>query len=89
MKITIEFSAHLKSLVGTSREELELPAGSSIADALQLIVRNHPEQLRAALFNGGALRPHVLLCVDEEQVAHTFRLNNGDKLLVLSPISGG
>jgi molybdopterin converting factor subunit 1 len=78
MRVTVLYFAAARERAGTAREELQLPDGSSAADALLAIVARHPglEPIK------GKLR----LAVDQD-FAGTLR--DGSEVALIPPVSGG
>lgn len=67
--------------------------GSTVAEALQSLVDQHPD-LRQHLFNGQEdLRPFVNLYVNSEDIRHLQNLDTpihpGDRLMIVPSIAGG
>lgn len=81
MKIQILLFASLKEAAQTSQIELELPAGSRVRDALELLKTRAP-QLEKWL-------PHVRLALREEYANPNDELREGDELALIPPVSGG
>ena len=81
VKIEVQFFSRLRDLAGTSRLDLELPAGATVADALARLFTFHP-----------ALRPwdaHLLLAVGLDFASRDRELHAGESLSVMPPVQGG
>lgn len=68
-------------------------AGSTVAEAMDSLVQQHPD-LRQHLFNGDAeLRPFVNLYLNSEDIRHLQNLDTpiqpGDRLMIVPSIAGG
>ncbi len=68
-------------------------AGSTVAEAMDSLVEQHPD-LRQHLFNGQEdLRPFVNLYLNSEDIRHLQNLNTpiqpGDRLMIVPSIAGG
>ena len=81
MKIEVQLFSRLRDLAGGSRLELDLPAESTVADALARLYADRPA-LRA-------WDKHLLLAVGLEYVAREQGLRAGDSLAVMPPVQGG
>jgi molybdopterin converting factor small subunit len=89
MLVTVKYSAQLRQAAGVPREQLDVPSACSIRDLLAAAARKN-EALRAQLLDSsGAPRPHLLICVGDEQVTAGTVLKDGDEVTLLSPIAGG
>jgi molybdopterin synthase catalytic subunit len=81
MQITVRlFAAHLEA-VGASAVALTVPDGASAGDVWDLLVARHP-----------ALRPTprpTVIAVNDEVGPPEHRLEEGDHLALLAPVSGG
>jgi len=81
MTITVLFFAQVREQTGRARGTLELPEGSTVADALRQLEREHPGL--------GAMRQHVAVAVDQKLVKGDAALRDGAELALLPPVSGG
>jgi molybdopterin synthase catalytic subunit len=81
MTITVLFFAQARERAGTARRSLELPAGSSVADALAALGKAHPDL--------EPLWPHLAVALDRQLVEHGRALRDGAELALLPPVSGG
>lgn len=92
MKVTLEYTAQAKRVVGIGAEELELPADSTLQDSVRRAAEKHGAELRRILFTqDDSLHPSVLLFLRDEQIRWDtpVTLRAGDVVTILSPISGG
>lgn len=94
MQILFQFEAQLRQIAGTGERSLEITDGTSLADALDLAVPNEEQALRERILNtDGELQPSVMLFVNDAPVtsaaASELSLTDGDRVLLLPPISGG
>jgi MoaE-MoaD fusion protein len=76
MKVTVRLFAILRERAGSDRLELDLPEGASVADALAEV-----DDL------AGGLR--LVMAVNREYAAADHRLEPGDELALIPPVSGG
>jgi molybdopterin converting factor small subunit len=89
MRISIEYTAQLKAAAGVSGESVELEGNVTAETAILAVAQRRGEAFSRILLHNGAVKPHILLCVDDEQVSPAQPLSHGSRLLLLSPISGG
>jgi molybdopterin synthase sulfur carrier subunit len=81
MKIEVLYFAQLKDTFGTDSEVLEVTDGVTTAEVL--------EQLRERHNWAGAEGVPLTFAVNECVVDDTHRLQDGDRLALLTPVSGG
>ena len=91
MRIKAKFFAHFRDLFGGREREVELGAGRSVREALELLC-DTPAR-RAELFDRGGLRPHLVVMVNGVHI-HSLRgldtaLSEGDTLAVFPFLVGG
>jgi molybdopterin synthase sulfur carrier subunit len=85
VKVKVLFFAALREQLGTSGEELELPAGVGTVVAL----RNHLSQRGGSYekaFGGKAL---IRIAVNQDMVQATARIEAGDEVAFFPPVTGG
>jgi molybdopterin synthase catalytic subunit len=76
MKITVRLFAMLRERAGSDRVELDLPDGARVADALAAV-----DHLAGGL--------SLVMAVNREYAATDQRLEPGDELALIPPVSGG
>ena len=76
MRVTVRLFAMLRERAGSDRVELELPDGARVADALAAV-----EHLAGGL--------SLVMAVNREYAAEDQRLEAGDELALIPPVSGG
>jgi molybdopterin converting factor subunit 1 len=81
MKCTVLLFAQLREAVGSDRISIELPNGSTVADALDALASKHPSI--------AALKSSIAVAVDETYRPPTFPLNDGCTIALIPPVSGG
>lgn len=81
MKCTVLLFAQLREAVGCDRLSIELPDGSTVADALDVLARKHPSI--------AAMRSSIAVAVDEMYRPPTFALMDGCTVALIPPVSGG
>jgi len=92
MRITVEYTAHLKRAVGTGWEEIEIGESSSISELIETVLTLHGKELRNQMLNAqGTVHPSVIIAVNGEQVylESDRRLREGDAVVLLAAIAGG
>ena len=81
MRLKVLFFSVLRSLVGGDCVELELPAGATVQDLLEVLQDRFPE-LRE--WDG-----KVRVAVDLEYVEREHVLSGGQEVAVMPPVQGG
>ena len=81
MRLTVLFFAQARERAGCASAPLELPAGSTVEDAMRVIARDHPSL--------ASLWPHLAVALDGELVRGPVTLRDGAELALLPPVSGG
>ena len=90
----VEFSAISRVLTGQSEFSLNLKKGASIADVVAALGKKFPQLLGQIIEKDGkALIPTNVFSVNGQKIIHesdtAFQPDNGDKLILLSLLSGG
>jgi molybdopterin converting factor small subunit len=93
MRIRVQFTAQLRTAVGRTADEVELPDGSSLA----VLVRHLAENLEGAgphlVSADGQIHRSLLVVVNDSAVtvrdAAAAALRDGDAVTLLPPIAGG
>jgi molybdopterin converting factor subunit 1 len=81
MRVTVKLFAGLRDLAGTSDREAEVPPGATIGDVWEDTVREH-----------AALAPYAasMSCARNLEYARfSTRVEDGDEIAFLPPVSGG
>jgi MoaE-MoaD fusion protein len=81
MQVRLLFFATLKDIVGARQLQIDLPAGSTIADLLTRLESSYPR------FKD--YRPVLLTAINEDYVDKNARINEGDEVAIFPPVSGG
>ena len=81
MKVTAQFYAQLRDLIGEEKREIQLIEDATVSDLLQKLYSELP-----------ALRAHdktVLIGVGMEFVDRNYKLKTGDEIAIMPPVQGG
>jgi|AntAceMinimDraft_11_1070367.scaffolds.fasta_scaffold02491_4 molybdopterin converting factor small subunit len=94
MKVTFQFEAQLRQVAGVNSFDVELPENVSLLTAIQHVSEEAGEALRERLLTAEkSVQPGIMLFVNELPVPSALtdnhRLDSGDVILLLPPISGG
>jgi molybdopterin converting factor small subunit len=94
MRIRVQYTAQLRTVIGRAEEELEFAAGVSLAEVIvQLASDRRREAASFLLTPRGDLQPSLLLALNRTAVspadAGATPLHSGDELMLMSPIAGG
>ena len=85
MKVKVLFFAALREQLGTSGEELELPAGVSTVAGLRAHLLQRGGVWKTTLAESRLVRT----AVNQDMVAHTARIKGGDEVAFFPPVTGG
>jgi molybdopterin converting factor subunit 1 len=81
MTITIRLFAVLRDRAGLAQLQLELPNGTSAADASRRLAVNYPD-----------IEPYLsktAFAVNQQYASPATELHDGDELALIPPVSGG
>jgi molybdopterin converting factor subunit 1 len=81
MKIQLLFFAAAREAVGHGTEEIEVGPRASVQQVLEVLSQRHPKL--------APLRDSLRLAVNEDFVGAAHLLEEGDRLALLPPVSGG
>jgi molybdopterin converting factor subunit 1 len=81
MTLNVLFFAQAREYAGCSSAALDVPEGSSVLDALDVVVARYPAM--------AALRGHVALALNGVLARGGEPLVDGAELALLPPVSGG
>jgi molybdopterin converting factor small subunit len=92
--LQVRYAAQLRTVLGRTEEDLELPEGSNLADLLLHLADNGGRDAEAHLITAARQpRPSLLLVVNDAAVsarnAADVILQPGDVITLLPPIAGG
>lgn len=90
--VTIQYHNILRRATGFGQEDICLPQGSSVRDALNQLSKTHAS-LRSLLFTAkGDIASHVVVFRNHKLITHDqfgTQLADGDELKLFPAISGG
>ncbi len=91
MSVKVKFFAYFRELFAAKEKEIDLPARTTVRDALAGLCDS--PQRRSELFEGGRLRPHIVILKNGSGL-QSFQgletpLNDGDVLSVFPLMGGG
>jgi molybdopterin converting factor small subunit len=92
MKIELLYTAQLAMEAGGASETLEIEHGASIDTLIRHLAESRGGKFAQLLLNDqGDPHPTIMRIVNGEQVdrAHPPKLEDGDELMLMSPIAGG
>src|SRR5437879_4784145 len=81
MRVRVLFFGMLKDLIGKASDALELPGGASVRDVLAHYEAQVP-RLKESLSS-------LALAVNQQYASPETKLNSGDEVALLPPVSGG
>ncbi len=79
MKIKVYFFAACREIVGKSEMELELQEGEPISSLIETLQSDYHYFLTMP----------IMVAVNAEYVEHDHRLQDGDEVALMPPVSGG
>jgi len=92
VKVKVYYTTQLKQALGCNCEEIDVGAPATIRQLLDQLSQSHGEAFdELVLAKQGNLSPSMLVCVGNEFTGRdvSMRLNDGDEVTFLSPVSGG
>ena len=84
MKINMMYFARSRECLGIDQEIFEVAPGDTVADVVDALAGRG--SIWQQLFDGDA---RVMAAINEQLVAQTGVLNDGDTLALFPPVSGG
>ncbi len=81
MQVNVRLFAVYRERAGRNELRVELPAGATVADLVRLVDESHP---------GLCFSPNAMVvAVNQEYAQRTHRLQPGDEVALIPPVSGG
>jgi molybdopterin converting factor small subunit len=87
MNIKVKFFAYFRGVFGGSEKTLFLPAGATVRGALDALCDT--ESRRAEIFEGGALKPRIIVMKNGAPAALDAAVVEDDTLAVFPFMAGG
>ncbi len=81
--ITVKLFAVLRKLAGADELQLEVPAGGTVKDVVDVITAQHPEVGKLIS------ERKVMLSLNQENADDDMKVSDGDEMAVLPPFAGG
>ena len=81
MTIQCSFFARYAEIIGSDRVRVVVPAGASVAAAIEVVRRTVP--------NGDKLPDRPMVAVNQEHALPELELQDGDEMAFLPPLAGG
>ncbi|MFT4538188.1 MAG: molybdopterin converting factor small subunit [Planctomycetota bacterium] len=92
MRITIELMAQLRVVFGAGALQLEVPAGATLAQVLQQLVRDHGDESCCWILDEDGARSRTVIATLAGATlppGSDPALSDGDSIFLFSPIAGG
>jgi molybdopterin converting factor small subunit len=93
MPVTVEYAAQIKRVAGVAHDIIELAEPCTVADIARQVAANHGDQLAEILLDDNQQpRPSILVFLGDLQLRWddtTTRVQDGQTITLLSPVSGG
>ncbi|MCA9858952.1 MAG: molybdopterin converting factor subunit 1 [Thermomicrobiales bacterium] len=81
MRVEMRYFAFVREQLGMSKETIELRDGSTVDQALELVLTRAPRLANA--------RPALMMMVNQAYQPGTHVLTDGDEVAIIPPVSGG
>lgn len=81
IRIEMRYFAVVRELLGLSKETIELADGSTVGDALALVLERSPRLARA--------ENALMVMVDQQYRPRDYVLSDGAEVAIIPPVSGG
>ena len=92
MIIKLRFTAQIKDAAGLGSDNIALFENEKLQSLLRRLTERYDDKFRKILYDDkGRYHSSNLIVVNEEQIEYNenISLNDGDELILLSPVSGG
>jgi molybdopterin converting factor small subunit len=94
VRLRVQYTAQLRTVVGRAEDEIELPEGSNLAAVLVHVAQELCiEAASYLLAPNGNVQPSLLVAVNHTAVAPseagTRLIHEGDVVMLMPPIAGG
>jgi molybdopterin converting factor subunit 1 len=81
MGIKVRFYAGIREAAKTDETEIDLPAGGNVSDLLKLLAERYPE--------AKTFLQYVRVASDEAYLSNDSRIEDGQSISIIPPVSGG
>ncbi len=85
MKVKVLFFANLREQLGTSGEEIDVPAGVTTVGSLRNFLSQRSNAWKTTLAEGKLIR----MAVNQDMVQQTAAIKAGDEVAFFPPVTGG
>ena len=94
VRVQVEFSGISRVLTGNTESTLEIEPGSDIEEVIRNLAKSYPQLVGEIIDkNENRLIPSNLFSINGEKILHEmdieYQPKNGDRLILLSLLSGG
>ncbi len=91
MTVTVQFYGQLRDFTGVESATDDVADGATVADHVKTLADRYDDRFRGAVLDGDALRPSVMVLVNEAGIAKDTPhvLADGDSITLLTAIAGG
>ena len=96
MKVNVEYIGHIKSLIGNRRqEEVEIRDSAAVKDLLMSLSEEHGKPFQEAVYEQGGedVKSNFIVTVNgyllNQLNGVETRLKDGDRVILMSVVSGG
>lgn len=93
MIVSVQYMAQLRTLVGVSEEQFELPEASHALTLVKRIAQDRSAAASHLLAESDSVRPSLLIAINGKAIAlqnvAATMLEDGDVVTLLPPIAGG
>ena len=94
VRVQVEFSGISRVLTGKTESTLEIEPGSDIEEVIRNLAKSYPQLVGEIIDkNENRLIPSNLFSINGEKILHEmdieYQPKNGDRLILLSLLSGG
>ena len=80
MKVRIRAFGIARDILGTSEQEMEMPASASVQVVKDQLSKQYPDFEKLRKFS---------IAVNESYQEDNFQISEGDELVIIPPVSGG